>query len=151
MREDNGSLDGRVAVIVGGGRGIGRTVALLLARAGATVIVAARRASDCEEVAASIRAEGGRALAVAADAADWESTQSLARETRDQAGLPDVLVVTAGAIQPAGKVWEVAPDQWAGCVQVNLVGAFNTLRAFLPDMVSGAARAGPPSCSCRPE
>ncbi len=79
---------------------------------------------------------------MAADVADWASTQNLATETTDWAGSPDVLVVTAGAIQPAGKVWEVSPDQWAGCVQVNLVGAFNTLRAFLPDMVAGAASAG---------
>jgi 3-oxoacyl-[acyl-carrier protein] reductase len=142
MRESNGSLDGKAAVIVGGGRGIGRAAALLLARAGATVVVAARRASDCEEVARSITSGGGRALAVAADAADWASTQDLAAKATDWAGSPDVLVVTAGAIQPAGKVWEVAPDQWAGCVQVNLVGAFNTLRAFLPDMVAGAAGAG---------
>jgi 3-oxoacyl-[acyl-carrier protein] reductase len=142
MRESVGRLDEKVAVIIGGGRGIGRAAALLLARAGAAVVVAARRASDCEEVAASITSEGGRALAVAADAAAGASIEDLAAKTTDWAGPPDILVVTAGAIQPAGKVWEVSPDQWAGCVQVNLVGAFNTLRAFLPAMVVGAAGAG---------
>ncbi len=61
---------------------------------------------------------------MAVDVADWESTQSLARETGRHAGRPDVLVVSAGVIQPAGRVWEVSARRGAGCVQVNLVGAF---------------------------
>lgn len=136
MREGDGRLAGKVVVIVGGGRGIGRAAALLLARAGATVVVAGRRASDCKVVATSIQEEGGRAFAVAVDVADWASTQNLVAETIGLAGRLDVLVVSAGVVQPAGRVWEVPPDEWAGSVQVNLVGAFNTVRAFLPSMIA---------------
>jgi NAD(P)-dependent dehydrogenase (short-subunit alcohol dehydrogenase family) len=140
MSQDAGCLEGKVAVVIGGGRGIGRATAWLLARVGATLVVAARTVSDCDLVAASIRQEGGRAFAVAADVADWPATQHLAAEVGRLAGPVDIVVISAGVIGPAGKVWEVAPDEWAANVRINLVGAFHAIRAFLPGMITGARR-----------
>jgi NAD(P)-dependent dehydrogenase (short-subunit alcohol dehydrogenase family) len=128
-------LDGKVAVVTGGGRGIGRATAILLARAGAAVVVAARTAQPIEETAKMIRQDGGQALAVSADVSDWSAVQRLAKETKRAFGPAGIVVVNAGIISPVGDTWEVDPEDWARNLDVNLTGAFRTVRAFLPAMV----------------
>jgi 3-oxoacyl-[acyl-carrier protein] reductase len=133
----NVQLAGKAAVVCGASSGIGKETALALARAGATVVAAARGETGCEAVAAQIRAEGGTAHAVSADVGDWEQMQHLAAQTEALCGHPaDILVVTAGTVRPAGMSWEVAPDEWAQNAQVNLLGSFQAVRAFLPAMVA---------------
>ncbi len=128
-------LEGKVAVITGGGRGIGRATALKLAEAGASVVVAARTKTQIEETAALIRDGGGEAIAVPADVSDWQAVERLAEETVRAFGPADIVVANAAVLHPVGDSWEVPPDLWAHNIQVNLVGAFYTARAFLPAMV----------------
>lgn len=134
-QERNARLDGKVAVITGGGGGIGRATALVLAKAGATVVVAGRRMSGCEATAEAVRSAAGAAHPTVVDVADWNSARHLADETHRLAGPADVVVANAGVAGPAGRSWEVSPSDWMSNVQINLVGVFNTVRAFLPGMV----------------
>jgi NAD(P)-dependent dehydrogenase (short-subunit alcohol dehydrogenase family) len=129
-------LDGQVAAVTGGGRGIGRATAITLAQAGASVIVTARTASEIEETAAQIRQEGGSAQAFPADVSDWDAMVRLAAETQRVFGPADVVVANAGVIEPVGDTWEVEPHDWARSLSINLTGTFYTVRAFLPRMVA---------------
>jgi 3-oxoacyl-[acyl-carrier protein] reductase len=135
MRQE-GRLEGKVAVVTGGGRGIGRAAATLLARAGAAVVVAARTAEQVEETANLIHQEGGHALAIPADVSDWAAAQRLAEETARAFGPADIVVASAGVIDPVGHTWEIAPPDWARNLTINLTGAFHIVRAFVPPMVS---------------
>lgn len=132
---DGGRLEGQVAVITGGGRGIGRAAAVELARAGAAVVVAARHEADIEETADLVRQAGGRVLAVPTDVSDWPSVQRLADKTREALGGTDILVVNAGVVEPAGDAWSVSPEDWASNVGINLTGAYFAFRAFAPLML----------------
>lgn len=128
-------LDGKVAVVTGGGRGIGRAAAIRLAEAGASVMVSARTESEIESTADRIRHGGGKASAYPADVSEWDAMRELAREAERLLGPPDILVANAGVIEPVGPAWEVGPEAWARNLKVNLIGAFYTVRAFLPAMV----------------
>ncbi len=128
-------LDGQVAVVTGGGRGLGRATAIQLARAGAGVVVTARTESEIEETADEIRGEGGSARAVPADVSDWETVLAMAAETVRAFGPADIVVANAGVVEPVGDTWDVAPRAWAKNLDINLTGAFYTARAFLPGMV----------------
>ena len=128
-------LDGQVAVVTGGGRGIGRAAAIRLAKAGASVVVTARTVSEIEETARRIRASGGSSKAFSADVSNWDAMVSLARETAKTFGPADMVVVNAGVIEPVGDTWAVTAEDWGASIQVNLTGAFHTARAFLPAMV----------------
>jgi len=128
-------LDGQIAVITGGGRGIGRAAAIRLAEAGASVMVTARTESEIEETAERIREGAGLARAFPADVSDWHEVRRLARETEQTLGPADVVVVNAGIVEPVGDTWEVDPHGWEKSLTINLIGAFFTARAFLPSMV----------------
>jgi NAD(P)-dependent dehydrogenase (short-subunit alcohol dehydrogenase family) len=132
---DEASLNSQVAVVTGGGRGIGRATAIRLAKAGASVMVTARTEAEIEETARQIRQEGGRAQAFPVDVSDWEAMEGLAEETERAFGPADIVVANAGVIKPVGNTWEVAPGEWAQNLAINLAGAFYTARAFLPTMV----------------
>lgn len=126
----SGPLDGRVALVTGGGRGIGAAVARALAAAGARVAVLARTAEQVRAVAAQV---GG--LALAADVTDQARLDAAVRRTAGELGPPDVLVANAGVVQPLGRPWQLDPDAFAAAVQVNLGGAFRSVAAVLPGMV----------------
>jgi len=129
------SLDGRRALVTGGGRGIGRAVARALARAGATVAVAARTRAEVDAVAAEISAEGGRALAATADVAKAEDVRALFRLVRETLGPVDVLVNAAG-ISPSAPLVKTDDTTWHAVIETNLSGVFYTTREALPEMTS---------------
>jgi NAD(P)-dependent dehydrogenase (short-subunit alcohol dehydrogenase family) len=110
---DEARLKGQVAVVTGGGRGIGRAAAILLAQAGATVVVTARTAAEVEETAEHIRRQGGHAQALPADVSDWAAMEWLAEETMQAFGPADIVVASAGVIHPVGDTWKVEPADWA--------------------------------------
>ncbi|WP_106847815.1 SDR family NAD(P)-dependent oxidoreductase [Blastococcus sp. Marseille-P5729] len=96
MNHQTPDLTGKVAIVTGGSRGLGRAMSLAFADAGADVVVASRKLDSCEEVAEQVRQRGRRALAVSAHMGRWDEAQSLADRAYDEFGRVDVLVNNAG-------------------------------------------------------
>ena len=128
-------LRDRVALITGGGRGIGRAIALAFAREGAQVALAARTTAQVEAVAAEARALGRKAMAVSCDVADRAQVEAAVRATAEALGPIQILVNTAG-IAASAKVTETDDALWEQHLRVNLTGAFYATRAVLPAMVA---------------
>lgn len=129
-------LDGQVAIVTGGGRGIGRTVAQELARSGMIVAIVARTASELDETAARIAAEGGQALALSLSVTDEEAVRHMVATVERQLGPVDLLVNNAGLAGPLGPTWETATSDWWRCLEVNLRGPMLCANAVLPGMVA---------------
>ena len=130
-----GVLDGQVAIMTGGGTGIGRAAALMLAAEGAQVVVAGRRKAPIEAVAAEIAKAGGRAVARACDVAKPAEARALAEWTVAQYGRVDVLVNNAGHSSKRRNVRWVEQDDWDAVVAVNLTGVYALTQAVLPNMI----------------
>lgn len=128
-------MRGKVAVITGGGRGIGAAVALAFSRAGATVVIAARTASELADIEAKVRAAGGTVLAIPTDVSSQADVSRLVQRTLDGYGRVDVLVNAAGILGPVGPLWDADPEAWKRTVEVNLYGTFLCCRAVVPHMV----------------
>jgi len=126
-------LRGRRALVTGGGRGIGRAVALDLARAGAAVAVAARTSAEVESVAAEARRLGAEAAALVADVARPEAVKEMFRAAREAVGPIDILVCGAG-VAPSAPVVKTTEEQWRAAVETNLSGCFYCLREALGPM-----------------
>jgi NAD(P)-dependent dehydrogenase (short-subunit alcohol dehydrogenase family) len=114
----------KVAVITGAGTGIGRAVALALAREGYATVLAGRRAETLQEVADQVAAGGGAALATPTDVTDPESVRNLFARAADAFGRVDVLFNNAGIGAPPVPLEELAVEQWRAVVDTNLTGAF---------------------------
>ncbi len=127
-------LEGRVAIVTGGGRGIGRAVALALAQEGAAVAVAARSQDELAETARLVREGGGRAIAVPTDIRRREHVQALVATTVAELGPVDILVNNAGVARFA-PVAEATEEDWRMMFEVNLLGALLCTQAVLPSMV----------------
>lgn len=133
----NGSLDlaGRVAIVTGGGRGLGPLIARGFAAAGAEVAVVARSEGEITATAERIRAAGGRAIAISADVTDRQAVERMVAEVARELGKVDILVNNAGLLRAIGPVWEIDPDLWWREIEVNLRGPFLCTRAVLPGMI----------------
>lgn len=132
-----GKLDGKAALVTGGGRGIGRGIALEFAREGADVVVNYRR--DREAAAATVReieALGRRALAVQADVGDWEQVAHLIAEAVGFLGGLDVAVANSGVASRFQTVAELDPKEWKRVTTTDLDGAFFTAKAVVPHVMA---------------
>jgi NAD(P)-dependent dehydrogenase (short-subunit alcohol dehydrogenase family) len=126
----------QVALITGGGRGLGRAFAEALAWAGATVAIVARSEDQLRDVAQAIEQAGSRALAFAADVTDRQVIEQVVTEVEQRLGHIDLLVNTAGVFRALGPIAEVDPDEWWREVEINVRGTFLCARAILPGMIA---------------
>lgn len=132
-------LSGRVCVVTGAGRGIGRYTAERFGRSGATLALCSRTASDLERVAQAVA--GTEVEARACDVADPAQVRAFAAAVRERFGRADVLVNCAGIQGPVGRLTDVDPLAWLQAIQVNLLGVVHAIRAFAPLMrESGGGR-----------
>jgi NAD(P)-dependent dehydrogenase (short-subunit alcohol dehydrogenase family) len=134
-REDR-PLHGSVALVTGGGRGLGRVLAQALAGAGAAVGVTGRSADDLSETVRLIEAAGGVAAGASADVTDEAATTQALGELRRRLGPVDVLINNAGINGPIGPLWDVPPEEWWRTLEVNLRGLVACTRLVLPDMLA---------------
>jgi NAD(P)-dependent dehydrogenase (short-subunit alcohol dehydrogenase family) len=130
------ALAGSVALVTGGGRGVGRVLALALASAGAVVGLIARSPDQLAESVRLIEAAGGAAAAACADLSDPEAAATSMDKLRHELGPVDLLVNNAGINGPVGPAWEVPEQEWWHTVEVNLRGVMLCSRLVLPEMVA---------------
>lgn len=128
------SLNGRTALITGGGRGIGAAIARTLAQHGAKVALAARSTAEIEAVARELGPD--RAAAIACDVADWRAVESMVAQGEKRLGPIDILINNAGVIDPIGALADSDPAAWARNIEINLTGAYHVIRAVLPGMLA---------------
>lgn len=128
-------LESRVAIITGAGQGIGKAIALGMAREGAAVVAADINEGNARAVAKEVAAGGGRALGLRVDVADEASVQTIVAAALKEFGRLDILVNNAG-IYLASPVEDLAEDEWDRVIGVNLTGTFLCSRAVAPHMLA---------------
>lgn len=132
MSATNLSLAGKVAVVTGAGRGIGKAIALGYAQAGAAICCAARTVPEINQTVEEIEAAEGRGLAVPTNVTKLESVQRMFQKTADAFGGLDILVINAGVNYDRRPVEESDPEDWRATVEVNLIGAYYCAQAAIP-------------------
>ncbi|TCR80069.1 SDR family NAD(P)-dependent oxidoreductase [Rhizobium sp. BK376] len=125
-----------VAVVTGGGRGIGREIALQQAREGARVAVLARTVPEIEETASLIRGNGGTAIALATDLTQLSEVQNAFARIATDLGPVDILINNHGSFSAFGPIWECDPAVWWQDVEINLRGTFHASRSVVPTMLT---------------
>jgi NAD(P)-dependent dehydrogenase (short-subunit alcohol dehydrogenase family) len=131
-------LDGRVAVVTGGGSGIGRGIALGLGAEGMTVAVADLQQSNAEAVASEIESAGGRALAIGVDVTSVEALATAAKEIVARARGVNLLCANAGVLARVGSLADHTLEDWEYTLSVNVLGIVKTVDAFLPALLASA-------------
>ncbi len=129
-------LAGQVALITGGGRGIGRGVAQDFATEGASVAITARSSGELDETVALIKAAGGTAIALTGDVSDPDSVRQVCEATENQLGPVSILVNNAGINGPYGPIWEVNPEEWWQAQEIHLRGTFMYCNLIVKGMVA---------------
>jgi NAD(P)-dependent dehydrogenase (short-subunit alcohol dehydrogenase family) len=125
-------LNGKIALVTGAGKGLGRVFAQSLGRAGVTVVVSGRSSGELVEAALAIEREGGKAFAVPFDVAARGAVDKAVAEIERTHGGIDLLVNNAGLWGPIDNLWEADPDAWWRTMEVHIGGAFHCSRAVLP-------------------
>src|SRR6267378_1914215 len=129
-------LAGRIAVVTGAAKGMGRDICLTLAREGANLAIAAREVSPLEALGVEISAVGRRAIAVPTDVTDEPAVERLVARAREAFGRIDILVNAAGVTGPVETpVWEIKADDFDHVIAVNLRGTFLPTKHVLPTMI----------------
>ena len=126
-------LEGRIAVITGASKGLGRQMAESLAAEGASVTLVARSENLLNEIATGIRDEGGRAEIIVADVTDEAAVANVATHVKDRLGVCDILINNAG-INTRKAVDEFTLDEWNEILAINMTAPFLMCRAFVPGM-----------------
>ncbi|MFN8452170.1 MAG: SDR family NAD(P)-dependent oxidoreductase [Anaerolineae bacterium] len=122
----------RVALVTGGGSGLGEAAARVLAREGAKVAVVGRSEDELREVAQSIKADGGEAAAVTADIADAQAVENAVRQVVERWGRLDIVFANAGINGVWASIDDLTPDDWQETINVNLNGTFYTIKYAAP-------------------
>lgn len=137
MVAGKGTLAGKVAIVTGGGTGLGKTMALLMAKEGADVVVASRRPEAIEPAAQEIAALGSKSLAVRTDVTDSRQVNNLIDRTLTEMGGLDILVNNAGIVrgQTRRELWEITDEEWHLGIDTNLSGTFFCCRIALKHYV----------------
>ncbi len=131
-----GKLDGKNALITGASRGIGRGIALELAREGARIAVNYRREAEAAaHTVRAIEALGSSAIALQADVSDWAAVQAMADKALSHFGHLDIVVANSGIASRVAPVWDLDVDHWHKVININLHGVFYTCRATVGHLV----------------
>ena len=128
-------LKDKIAVITGGGRGLGRVIALACAREGADLVLASRSVEALQETRAEVESFGRKALVVPTDIRHEDSVRNLAEQALARFDHIDILVNNTGITGPTAPLWEITPAEWEETFAVNVTGAYLCCRAFLPSMI----------------
>lgn len=128
------TLNGKAAIVTGASRGIGAAAASMLAAEGASVLLAARSASEIEQVADDIRSNGGTAETITCDVSNYADVAAMVGKCKNAFGQVDILVNNAGLIDPISRLGDSDPDEWVKVADVNYKGVFFGLRAAIPEM-----------------
>ena len=123
-----------VALITGGGTGIGAATAVQLAKDGVHVALLGRRTGPLEDTARQVEKEGGTAIVFSADVRDYQGLVGLVKETEEKLGPIDLLIPNA-AVHDVSNIIEGDPEWWSELIQINVVGVMNVIRAVVPKMV----------------
>ncbi|ATW27927.1 SDR family NAD(P)-dependent oxidoreductase [Candidatus Formimonas warabiya] len=132
MIPDDKVLKGKVAVVTGAGRGIGKAIAIAYAKAGANTVCAARTAAEIRETVTEISKMDGRALALETDVTCIESVNNMFARAVEHFGGIDILVINAGANYDRETVENSNPDNWKRTLDVNLFGAYYCAHSAIP-------------------
>lgn len=129
-------LENKVAVVTGGGRGLGREISIACAREGADVVLVGRTTAPLEEAAQQVEALGRKALVITADMSDPECVQACADQALRHFGKVDILINNAGVGGSSAPLWEQDIAEWKETFDINTTGPFLCCRAFLPSMIA---------------
>ena len=129
-----GKLEGKIAIVTGSGKGIGRDAALAIAAEGATVVTVARTQSDLDETVKMIEDAGGTAISLSRDLTDGEQVADMVKTVVDKYGRIDILVNNAG-ISHIGLLEDMTIDEWNRIIGVNLTSVFSASKLALPHMI----------------
>ena len=135
MSPIDADLTGKVALITGAGRGIGRAISIGYASAGASVCCVARTRSEIDATVTDIRHNGGTAIAVQADVTDYDSVvRAFDAAAREFGGIDIVVINAGGNLDESNDIESGSPEEWAYTVQVNLIGSYHTAHAAIPHL-----------------
>ena len=129
------SLQGKVVIVTGAGKGIGKAVAIALAKEGVHVGLLARTEEDLKEVAGAVKELGVKAAYAAVDVSSMEEVDQAIASITNEIGQADILINNAG-IGTFGKLLEMEPELWKKIIDVNLLGTYYVTRAVLPQMIA---------------
>ncbi|HEX6219032.1 MAG TPA: SDR family NAD(P)-dependent oxidoreductase, partial [Sphingomicrobium sp.] len=128
-------LSGKVAIVTGSSRGIGRSIAEEMAAAGATVVISSRKQDACEEVVEAIKANGGKAIAIAASISDKQALQELADRSIAELGKVDILVCNAASNPYYGPMSGITDDQFRKILDNNVLSNHWLIQMVAPQMI----------------